>query len=86
MDVTTTPRSTPALARALAARGAAVVAASALLVAEASACPTCRESLAGADGRWARGFSLSIVFLLGALVAIVGTFSFAVWRAVRTRD
>ena len=48
------------------------------------ACPTCRDALARADARWAHGFSVSVVFLLAALVAIVGTFSFAVWRAVRS--
>jgi hypothetical protein len=46
-------------------------------------CPTCREALARGDARWAHGLSLSIVFLLTALLAIVGTFSFAVWRSTR---
>ena len=50
----------------------------------AAACPTCRDALAVSDAKWAHGFSVSVVFLLGALVAIIGTFSFAVWRATRT--
>ena len=50
----------------------------------AAACPTCREALAASDAKWAHGFSVSVLFLLGALFAIVGTFSFAVWRATRS--
>lgn len=50
----------------------------------ATACPTCRDALAVADTRWAQGFSVSVLFLLSALGLIVGTFAFAVWRAVRT--
>jgi len=46
-------------------------------------CPTCREALARGDARWAHGLSLGIVFLLTALLLIVGTFSFAVWRSTR---
>lgn len=50
----------------------------------AAACPTCKDALAVADARWAHGFSVSVLFLLSALVGIVGTFAFAVWRAVRS--
>jgi len=50
----------------------------------AAACPTCRDALAASDAKWAHGFSVSVLFLLGALAAIVGTFSFAVWRATRS--
>jgi len=63
----------------LALRAAAAVA----LSSSAFTCPTCREALARGDARWAHGLSLSIVFLLTALMAIVGTFSFAVWRSTR---
>ena len=49
-----------------------------------AACPTCRDALAASDAKWAHGFSVSVLFLLGALAAIVGTFSFAVWRATRS--
>ena len=50
----------------------------------AAACPTCRDALAVADVKWAHGFSVSVLFLLSALLGIVGTFAFAVWRAVRS--
>ncbi|MDZ4773184.1 MAG: hypothetical protein SGI72_08640 [Planctomycetota bacterium] len=51
----------------------------------AAACPTCRDALAVSDAKWAHGFSVSVLFLLAALAGIVGSFSFAVWRATRTR-
>jgi hypothetical protein len=50
----------------------------------AAACPTCRDALALSDAKWAHGFSVSVLFLLGALAAILSTFSFAVWRAMRS--
>lgn len=50
----------------------------------AAACPTCRDALAVSDAKWAHGFSVSVVFLLAALALVVGSFSFAVWRATRT--
>lgn len=65
-------------------RGGSVVALFVALAPRAFACPTCRDALARADARWAHGFSLSVAFLLGALVLILGTFSFAVWRSIRS--
>jgi heme/copper-type cytochrome/quinol oxidase subunit 2 len=50
----------------------------------AAACPTCRDALAASDAKWAHGFSVSVLFLLAVLVVVVGTFSFAVWRATRS--
>ncbi|MBL8859103.1 MAG: hypothetical protein JNL28_11390 [Planctomycetes bacterium] len=70
--------------REFALRSAALVLVALVMGSIATACPTCRDALAVADARWAHGFSVSVLFLLIALGLIVGTFAFAVWRAVRT--
>lgn len=65
-------------------RWMASVAAIAVAANTAAACPTCRDALALSDAKWGHGFSVSVLFLLSALVAIVGMFSFAVWRVTRS--
>jgi len=58
----------------------------AALAADAGACPTCRSALAEGGAHWAHGFALSIVVLLGVMLAAGGAFGFAVWRATRGTD
>ena len=47
-----------------------------------SACPMCKEAIAEISGM-ARGFSLSILMMLGVLILIVSVISFVIVRAYR---
>ncbi len=51
----------------------------------ASACPSCQSALAGdgEHGDLARGIYYSILFMMSMPFAIVGTFSFMAYRAVK---
>lgn len=57
-----------------------------LAPAVAQACPNCKEAVAagGADGaQVARGYSYSILLMLGMPIALLGTGAFLVARAVK---
>lgn len=60
------------------------VAACALLVLPAEACPSCKAALAAADdgGNLVNGMFYSIMFMLSMPFLIVGGFSLAAYRAV----
>jgi hypothetical protein len=50
----------------------------------ASACPSCRQALSdGSQGDLARGIYYSILFMMSMPFAIVGTFGFMAYRAVK---
>jgi hypothetical protein len=46
------------------------------------ACPLCKDVLTAG---MAKGFTWSILLMLGTLVAVVGTISLVIWRASRTK-
>jgi hypothetical protein len=52
----------------------------------ASACPTCKEALAGngeGAGDLVRGYFYSILFMMSMPFTILGAFSFSMYRAVQ---
>jgi hypothetical protein len=54
----------------------------------ASACPSCQAALAGdgEHGDLARGIYYSILFMMSMPFAIIGTFSFMAYRAVKNEQ
>ena len=55
------------------------------IAATASACPSCKQALGadGSQGDLARGIYYSILFMMSMPFAIVGSFGFMAYRAVK---
>ena len=60
-----------------------------VLVADAVACPTCKDGLAAADSQGAnvaRGYFYSILLMLAMPFTLAGSFGFYVWREMRRQQ
>lgn len=67
-------------------RGFLAIAAVAAFSAAAEACPSCKQALATADkgqGDVVGAYMWSILFMLSMPFALIGTFGFSMWRAVK---
>jgi hypothetical protein len=57
-----------------------------LLASDASACPNCKEAVAAQPAEMAgmaRGYNMSVLFMLAVPMTLLGTGAFAVARAVK---
>jgi hypothetical protein len=49
----------------------------------AEACPSCQQALANGQGDLARGIYYSVLFMMAMPFAIVGSFGFMAYRAIK---